>query len=60
EARVTFNKDGKLWTYQARYVKLISNNKSNIEVAELDIIGPPGVRVMLCFIHGKSLLNKKV
>ncbi|MCC0749645.1 M60 family metallopeptidase [Clostridioides sp. ZZV13-5731] len=42
EARVTFNKDGKLWTYQARYVKLISNNKSNIEVAELDIIGPPG------------------
>lgn len=42
EARVTFNKDGKLWIYQARYVKLISNNKSNIEVAELDIIGPPG------------------
>ncbi|MCC0655746.1 calcium-binding adhesion protein [Clostridioides sp. ES-S-0123-01] len=42
EARVTFNKDGKLWTYQARYVKLISNNKSNIEVAELDVIGPPG------------------
>lgn len=42
EARVTFNKDDKLWTYQARYVKLISNNKSNIEVAELDIIGPPG------------------
>ncbi|MCC0631280.1 M60 family metallopeptidase [Clostridioides sp. ZZV15-6388] len=42
EARVTFNKDGKLWTYQARYVKLISNNKSNIEVAELDIVGPPG------------------
>ncbi|HBF3361564.1 TPA: calcium-binding adhesion protein [Clostridioides difficile] len=42
EARITFNKDGKLWTYQARYVKLISNNKSNIEVAELDIIGPPG------------------
>ncbi|MCC0694871.1 M60 family metallopeptidase [Clostridioides sp. ES-S-0048-02] len=42
EARVTFNKDGNLWTYQARYVKLISNNKSNIEVAELDVIGPPG------------------
>lgn len=42
EARVIFNKDGKLWTYQARYVKLISNNKSNIEVAELDIVGPPG------------------
>ena len=41
-ARVTFNEDGKLWTYQARYVKLISNNSQNIEIAELDIIGPPG------------------
>ncbi|EQH44196.1 discoidin domain-containing protein, partial [Clostridioides difficile] len=51
EARVTFNKDGKLWTYQARYVKLISNNKSNIEVAELDIIGPPGDNIEIGIIN---------
>ena len=36
------NDNSQLWTYNAKYVKLIAKNSQTISVAELDILGPPG------------------
>lgn len=36
------NDNSQLWTYNAKYVKLIAKGSETISVAELDILGPPG------------------
>ena len=44
---IYFNESGssdnsQLWTYNAKYVKLVAKGAQTISIAELDILGPPG------------------
>ena len=44
---IYFNETGnsdnnQLWTYNAKYVKLVAKGAQTISIAELDILGPPG------------------
>lgn len=44
---IYFNETGnsdnnQLWTYNAKYVKLVAKDAQTISIAELDILGPPG------------------
>lgn len=36
------NDNSQLWSYNAKYVKLVAKGAQTISIAELDILGPPG------------------
>jgi hypothetical protein len=57
---IYFNEAGnddnnQLWTYNAKYVKLVSVGADTISIGELDILGPPGDNIEI----GENFVNAK-
>lgn len=54
-AKVLFNEDGNLYTYNARYVKLVAVGATNLDIADIELIGSTGDNVEIGAID--SLTN---
>jgi hypothetical protein len=57
-AKVLFEEDSNLMTYDARYVKLVAVGAKNIDIADIELIGTTGDNIEIGFIDATT--NTKV
>lgn len=53
-AKVLFNKNGNLYTYDARYVKLVAKGATNIDIADIGLIGSTGDNIEIGAINSEN------
>lgn len=53
-AKVLFNKNGNLYTYDARYVKFVAKGATNIDIADIGLIGSTGDNIEIGAINSEN------